>query len=91
MRCIFIGAVFLSSTLPLMAAAPATQDEVIKSTQEAFRKAKTPEDVASIKAYCKDMLATFSFPERNKLMVQALKLMEADKLDEDNGLMKRVN
>jgi hypothetical protein len=88
---VLIGAAFLLATLPSMAAAPSSQDDVIKRTQEAFRKAKTPKDIASIKAYCEDSLATFSFPERNKLMVQAIKLMEADKLDEANVLKKRVN
>lgn len=41
--------------------------------------------------WCTDTLATFSFPERDKLMVEALKLMQANNLDEANLLLKRVN
>lgn len=77
--------------MPSMAAAPSSPEEVIKRAQEAFSKTKDREGVESIKMWCRDSLATFSFPERNKLMTQAIKLMEMNKLDEANALLKRAN
>ena len=84
-----VTAVF--GAMPSMAAAPLSPEEVIKRAQEAFSKTKEKDGVESIKMWCRDSIAMFSFPERNKLMTQALKLMEINKLDEANSLLKRAN
>jgi hypothetical protein len=86
-----IGAAVVFGAVPSLAAAPPSPEEVVKRAQEGFRKTKDPKGIESIKAWCKDTLAAFSFPERDKLMTQALKLMEANKLDEANALLKRAN
>lgn len=88
---LFVGCIFLAA-LPASAQSTsfATPDEIIQKARKAFRTAKKPEDVESIKMWCKDNLANVTFKERDRLMVQALRLLEANKVEEANGLIARV-
>lgn len=65
-------------------------DEIVAKTKAAFRTAKNAEEIASIKMWCTDNIASLSFRQRDALMVQALGLMKVDKIDEANVLLKRV-
>jgi hypothetical protein len=67
------------------------QSNLPKKVQELFQKAKTAKEVEGIKLWCKDMVATFSFRQRDGLMVQALALMKLGKIDEANTLLRQVN
>jgi flagellar basal body-associated protein FliL len=84
MRCL-AGIIALA-----LAVAVSTASVAGSTSQEAFRKAK-PDDIKSIEAYCEAALATFSFPERNKLMRLAIQLMQVDMRAEANVLLKQIN
>ena len=89
----FVLSWLLMGILPVMPQAPQalTPDEIIQQSRDAFRRAKNPKEIESIKMWCKDLLASKSFPERNRLMVQALALMQKDQIAEANVLLKKVN
>jgi len=59
-----------------------TPEEVVKQTHDGFRKAKNSEEIESVKEWCRDYLATFSFKERNQLMIRALSLLQDNKIEE---------
>lgn len=65
-------------------------DEIVAKTKEAFRTAKNAREIAGIKMWCTDSIASLSFRQRDALMVQALGLMKVDKIDEANVLLKKV-
>jgi hypothetical protein len=75
---------------PAYAQNSAPSDFVLKM-QEEYRRAKNSKEVASITAYCKAKVSSFTFKERDGLSVKAIKLLEADNVDEANVLFKRVN
>ena len=86
-----MGIALLATVSPAIANDLSSPEEVLKKAQQSFRTAKNPEEVASIKMWCKDMISTFSFKEREKLMLQGIKLLEVNKIDEANAAFKRVN
>jgi hypothetical protein len=59
--------------------------------QSDYRNAKNADEVKSITMSCKAQISSFSFKERDGLSVQAIKLLEANKVDEANALFKKVN
>src|SRR5437879_4417312 len=82
--------------LGLLAAIPAyAQDaattKFVARIQESYRTAKNDEEVKSVTAYCNAKIGSLSFKERDRLSVQAIKLLEANKVEEANVLFKRVN
>src|SRR5258708_7061509 len=89
MRYLFVLALFLAPSL--VQAGNASTDNFALKMQDEYRKAKNQEEVASITAYCKAKIGSLSFKERDALSVQAIKLLEANKVDEANVLFKKVN
>ena len=87
MRYVVALAVFVIA--PAYAQSPG--DNFVAKVQEEYRKAKNAGEVASITAYCKARISSFSFLERDALSVQAIKLLEANKIEEANVLFKKVN
>jgi hypothetical protein len=87
MRYTFALAVFVIA--PAYAQSPA--DKFVAKVQEEYRKAKNAGEVASITTYCKARISSFSLLERNALSVEAVKLLEANKIEEANVLFKKVN
>jgi hypothetical protein len=63
MRYIFALAVFV--IVPAHAQSPA--DKFVAKVQEEYRGAKNAGEIASITAYCKARISSFSFPERDAL------------------------
>jgi hypothetical protein len=80
----------LLSAFPAFAQSPSS-DEFMKQIQHSFRTAKNPDEVESIKMYCRARIGSLSFRERDQLTVRAIKLMEANEIDQANVLLKRVN
>jgi hypothetical protein len=68
-----------------------TPDEIIKLTHASFRKAKNLKEIESLKEWCRDNLAAFSFKERDRLMVSVVSLLRDNKLEEANAALKRMN
>jgi hypothetical protein len=89
MRYVFALALFVIPSF-VYAQNSAPNDFVLR-IQEDYRNAKNSEEVESITAYCKAKISSLSFKERDRLSVQAIKSLEANKLDEANALFKRVN
>ena len=81
----------IGATMPAMAQNQKllTQDDIIKRAREDFQKAKTKEAVESITMWCTDTLDSLNFHERDRLMAQSIKLLEAKKGDEAAALIKR--
>jgi hypothetical protein len=69
---------------------PSTQEEIISRTREGFRNAKTKEAVEGVTLWCRDSIKAMDFKTRDRLMVEAVKLMEAGKLAEANQRLKTV-
>jgi hypothetical protein len=82
-------AIFSFSTAQWAQSAPA--DEFVLRIQNDYRNAKNSDEVKSITMYCKARISSFSFRDRDRLSVQAIKLLEANKVDEANALFKKVN
>lgn len=90
MRFIFAAvAVFAFPSARYAQSAPA--DEFVLQIQNYYRNAKNADEVKSITVYCKALISSFSFKERDGLSVQAIKLLEANKVDEANALFKKLN
>jgi hypothetical protein len=87
MRYVVALAVFVIT--PAYAQSPG--DNFVAKVQEEYRKAKNAGEVASVTAHCKARISSFSFPERDALSVQAIKLLEAHKIEEANVLFRKVN
>jgi len=68
-----------------------TPDDIISEAHASFATAKNTKDIESVKEWCRDNLAVFSFKERDQLMVSALSLLGDNKLEEANTAIKRVN
>jgi hypothetical protein len=86
------GVIGLASVIAVSAATAgfSSQEAAVETTRAAFRKAK-PHEIKSIEKYCEAALATSSFPERDKLIRQAIQLTAVDERIEANGLLKQVN
>lgn len=78
------GLMLMIGIVPAMAQNndPKSVAEVGIRAQESYSKASDLQAVASINEWCKVAISTFSFPERDRLMVQALKYLQEDKPDE---------
>jgi hypothetical protein len=87
MRYVVALAVF--AIAPAYAQSPG--EKFVAKVQEEYRKAKNADEVASVTAYCKARISSFSFEERDALSVQAVKLLEANKIEEANVLFRKVN
>ncbi|HKO72123.1 MAG TPA: hypothetical protein VJV58_14435 [Bradyrhizobium sp.] len=86
----FAGMIGLALVVAISIANAWSQEVAFQATRAAFRKPKSHE-IKSIEKYCEAALATSSFPERDKLMRQAIQLMAADKRVEANVVLKQVN
>jgi hypothetical protein len=91
MRRIF--AIALSALLmpALLRAENLLPGNFVAKIQDDYRNAKTSEEIKSVTAYCKAKISSFSFDERDRLSVEAIKLLEADKIDEANALFRKIN
>jgi hypothetical protein len=87
MRYVVALAVFVIAP----AYAQSAGDKFIAKVQEEYRNAKTAREVASITTYCKARISSFSFLERDALSVQAVKLLEDNKIEEANVLFRKIN
>jgi len=67
------------------------QDEIIQRTRNAFKNAKTKEEVEGVKLWCADSIRALDFKSQDRLMVEAIKLMETGKIDEANARLKTVS
>jgi len=85
-----LGLVGLLAAIPAYAQDAATTAFVAR-IQESYRNAKNDEEVKSVTAYCIAMISSLSFKERDRLSVQAIKLLEENKVERANVLFKRVN
>jgi hypothetical protein len=87
MRYVVALAVFVIA--PAYAQSPG--DVFVAKVQEEYHKAKNAEEIASITNFCKARIRSFSFKERDALSVEAIKLLEANKIEEANVLFRKVN
>jgi hypothetical protein len=87
MRYAIVLALFVFAPVYAQTAA----DNFAIKVQEEYRKAKNAEEVASVTTHCKARISSFSFKERDALSVQAIKLLEANKIEEANVLFRKVN
>jgi hypothetical protein len=67
-----------------------TQEEIISRTRDGFRDAKTKEAFEGVKMWCTDSIKALDFKTRDRLMSDAIKLMEGGKLAEANERLKTV-
>jgi hypothetical protein len=86
-----IAAVVIFAFPAVRYAQSAPANEFVLRIQNDYRNAKNPDEVESITMYCKANISSLSFKQRDELSVQAIKLLEANKVDEANALFKRVN
>jgi hypothetical protein len=70
---------------------PPTQEEILARTREAYRTAKTKQAREGVQMWCTDSIKSLNFRETEKLMLEAVKFMEADDLEEANIRLTRVN
>lgn len=88
----FLALSFLILVVPASAQKGAlSQEEIIERTREAFRTAKTKEEVEGVTLWCRDAINSLSFKDYERLMLQSIKLMEANQLEDANALLKRAN
>jgi hypothetical protein len=86
----------LAALLPLVSVASpsmaqtSTPQQIVAMTHAGFQNATTPEAAESIVMWCRDSLSTFSFKERERLMLDAAASIEKNKSEEANDAMKRV-
>jgi len=91
MRVAVLALGLVSIAMPAVGQPPASATEVINQTHAAFRTAKNPAEVRSIEDWCRDALATFSFSERDRLMVEANRLLQANQIDAANSDLAKVH
>lgn len=91
-RLLLISALVLCFSFSAMAQSsrPQSPDDVIKRARESFKTAKNNEEIESVKMWCKAALVSLTFKESERLLLQSIKLMEANKADEANALTARV-
>ena len=90
MRAIGFGLAALVFFIGNAVSAEKSADDIVRKAHEPLKTAKTAEEIKSIEMWCIANLGTLSFPERNRLMTQSVKLMDANKIEEANELIKRV-
>ncbi len=90
MRLVLILVVVMLSGEAVAQTKLPTQDQVLQRTREGFKNAKTKEAREGVRMWCTDSIRALDFRDRDRLMVEALKLMEADKLAEANERLKKV-
>jgi hypothetical protein len=66
-------------------------EQELSRIQKSLREAKTPEEIQSVKLYCRDTIAAYSFPKREKLMLDALTLLQQDKIAQANELLAKAH
>ncbi len=90
MRCI-LALCLMVATSAWAQNGPPNQEEILQRTREGFRTAKTKQAIEGVTMWCRDSINSLNFRETEQLMLKAIKLMEANQLEEANILLKRVN
>lgn len=90
MKVVVLALGLASLAAPAFAQLPKSPAQVVNDTHAAFRMAKNPAEVQSIEDWCSAGLATFSFQERDRLMVEADRLLQANQIDAANSDLARV-
>jgi hypothetical protein len=89
LRAFGISLVLLTVPSGLFAQSGASHEFLVR-VKEAYRTAKSAKETASVTMWCKAMIKSSSFKEYNEAMTAAIRLMEADKIEEANGYLKRA-
>jgi hypothetical protein len=68
----------------------AQSDDFAARVQNSYRKAKTRAEMNSVTMWCKDIIVSMNFKEHDRVMVLAVKAMEANKIEEANTFLKQA-
>jgi type II secretory pathway component PulK len=68
-----------------------SQDDIVRRTREALETAQTKEAVEGVKSWCVDSIRSLNFREHERLTLEAIKLMEDDKIEEANLQLRKIN